>query len=100
MARPRTQTGYAIAAIMRAHFWDHDCTQRIAHAAPASWKQEDWAINKTPPGVRLDLATLVTNPPAASGVQVIAVNRRADIVRSAGSSVFLYRPGLNSLVRL
>jgi hypothetical protein len=43
------------------------------------------------PGVRLDLAQLLTNPPAASGLQVIAVNRNGDIVGSAGASALLFR---------
>jgi hypothetical protein len=45
------------------------------------------------PGVRLDLADLVRNPPAASSLQAIAVNQRADIVASsqADGSVYLYR---------
>jgi len=45
------------------------------------------------PGVRLNLATLVKNPPAASALQVIAVNDRADIVAAslADGSAFLFR---------
>jgi hypothetical protein len=45
------------------------------------------------PGVRLNLADLVKNPPAASPLQVIAVNDRADIVAAslADGSAFLFR---------
>ena len=45
------------------------------------------------PGVRLNLADLVTNPPAASPLQAIAVNDRGDIVAAslADGSVFLFR---------
>jgi hypothetical protein len=44
------------------------------------------------PGVRLNLADLVTNGPVASLLQVIAVNQRGDIVAAGGEgSVFLFR---------
>jgi hypothetical protein len=45
------------------------------------------------PGVRLNLADLVTNGPAASALQVLAVNQRGDIVAvsSADGSAFLFR---------
>jgi len=45
------------------------------------------------PGVRLNLADLVKNPPAASPLQVIAVNDRADIVAAdlSDGSAFLFR---------
>ena len=43
------------------------------------------------PGVRLNLADLVRNGPAATSLQVIAVNDRADIVASAAEGVFLFR---------
>ncbi len=44
------------------------------------------------PGVRLNLADLVTNGPVASLLQVIAVNKRGDIVAAGGEgSVFLFR---------
>jgi hypothetical protein len=44
------------------------------------------------PGVRLNLADLVKNPPVATSLQVIAVNKRADIVAAGGEgSVFLFR---------
>ena len=44
------------------------------------------------PGVRLNLADLVKNPPVASFLQVIDVNERADIVASGGEGmVFLFR---------
>jgi hypothetical protein len=43
------------------------------------------------PGVRLNLADLVRNGPAATMLGVIAVNQRADIVASAAEGVFLFR---------
>ena len=43
------------------------------------------------PGVRLNLADLVKNGPAPTFVQVIAVNKGADIVASAAEGVFLFR---------
>jgi hypothetical protein len=45
------------------------------------------------PGVRLNLADLVKNPPAASPLQVIAVNDHADLVAAslADGSAFLFR---------
>jgi hypothetical protein len=43
------------------------------------------------PGVRLNLADLVRNPPVASGLQGIAVNQRGDIVAAAGVDAFLFR---------
>lgn len=45
------------------------------------------------PGVRLNLADLVRNPPVAPQLQAIAVNQRGDIVASssADGSAYLYR---------